>query len=121
SSLGCWRSPLVRHAVQSVSAGWLAVRSADAGRAELHADARAARPGCLRYGVLPGALAGAAHDEQVTVAKQITQRGAAASDRAHRQRARIAERDDRDDRLAHLPAQRVTVPGDAVAAVAVQA
>src|ERR1700678_2711505 len=50
---------------------WLQIQaqsSADAAGPELDADARAGRPGCLGDGVFPGALAAAAHDDQVAVA-----------------------------------------------------
>ncbi|MGH3276055.1 MAG: hypothetical protein ACRDNZ_17235 [Streptosporangiaceae bacterium] len=45
---------------------------ADAARAELDADPRANRAGRLGHGVLPGALAAAAHDEQIAVADVMT-------------------------------------------------
>src|SRR5579862_2735398 len=46
---------------------------------ELHADPRAGGLGGLRHGVLPGALAAAAHDEQVPMPDLVPDRGAAAA------------------------------------------
>ena len=72
-------------------------------------------------GVLPGALAGAAHHDQVAVAHLDRDRLAAAA-RAQGQPARVADRDDRDHGvLGPAAADGVAVPGDAVAAVAVVA
>src|SRR5258706_4913815 len=73
---------------------------ANAGRAELDADPRARWLGCLGNRVLPGALASAAHHEQVAVPDQVTQRLAAVA-RAQHQSSRVPERDDRHDGLAY--------------------
>src|SRR5258708_5816110 len=74
---------------------------ANAGRAELDADPRARWLGCLGNRVLPGALASAAHYEQVAVPEQVTQRLAAAVARAQPESSRVPERDDRHDGLAY--------------------
>src|SRR5205823_3225851 len=95
--------------------------SADAPWAELDADARAGRPGGLGYRVLPGALAAAAHDEQVAVTHLVPD-GRAAAARTQRQRPRGADGKDRDHGvLGRAAPDGVAVPGDAVPAVAVQA
>src|SRR5258706_3234020 len=74
---------------------------ANAGRAELDADPRARWLGCLGNRVLPGALASAAHHEQVAVPDQVTQRLAAAVAPAQHESSRVPERDDRHDGLAY--------------------
>jgi transposase len=75
----------------------------------------------FRHRMLPRALAGAAHDEQVAVCHFVADRRAAAA-RPQRQRARRADRNDRDHGvLSGAATDRVAVPGDAVAAVAVVA
>src|ERR1017187_5182107 len=94
---------------------------ADSGRPELDADPWSGRTGGLRDGVLPGALAGATHNQQVAVADHESQRGPAAMARAQQQRTGIAQRHDSHDGLAGLAAGGLAVPGDAVPAVAVQA
>ena len=87
---------------------------------ELDGDAGAGVGG-LGDGVLPGALAGASHHQQVAVAHRERDRGAAASG-AEQQSPRVAERDDRDHGVLGLPApDGVAVPRDAVATVAVVA
>src|SRR5262249_48323693 len=50
---------------------------ADAAWAELHADPRTGGPGGLGDRVFPGALAAAAHDQQVAVAEVVPDRGPA--------------------------------------------
>src|SRR5689334_11440679 len=78
---------------------------------ELHRDPR---PGVrdLGDGVLPRALAGAAHHDQVAVAHLDHHRVGAAQAGAEVQLARIAERDDRDHRVGGLAAaDGVAVPG----------
>ena len=75
----------------------------------------------LGDGVLPGALAGAAHHDQVAVAHLEGDRVAAAA-RPEGQPTRVAERHDGDHRVGVLAAtDRVAVPGHGVAAVAVEA
>ena len=63
--------------------------SAHSGRAELDGDPRADRPGRLGHAVVPGALARATHDDEVTVAgghlgRRIHRPGGAAPGRAAR-------------------------------------
>ena len=71
--------------------------------------------------MLPRALAAAAHHEQVAVAKVAAEPRAAAA-LAEQQGARRAQGDDRDHGVLRPPApDRVAMPGNAVAAVAVQA
>ena len=73
------------------------------------------------HGVLPGALAGAAHDDEVAVAHLERERLTAAA-RPERQPSRVSEGDDRDHRVVGATSpEPVTVPGDAVAPVAVVA
>src|SRR6476620_1480751 len=97
-------------------------RSAHAAGPELDADARPDRPGGLGDRVLPGALARAAHDDEVAVAEHVPHGLPAATARAQQQGPRRADRDDRDHGvLGAAAADRVAVPGDAVAAVAVEA
>src|ERR1022692_910810 len=101
--------------------GLRAAGSADSARPELDADTRSGRAGGLGYGVLPGALATAAHHQEIAMAEVMAQRRAAAA-RAEQQRARRADRDDRDHGVRGLAASDgVAVPGDAVLAVPVQA
>ena len=96
-------------------------RLAHAARPELDADPRPDRPGGLRDRVLPGALAGAAHHDQVAVAELVPD-GRAAAAGPQQERPGRAERDDRDHGVLGLAAaDGVAVPGDAVAAVAVEA
>ena len=64
--------------------------------AELHADPRAGA-GDLRDRVLPRALGGTAHDEEVAGEQRERECLAAPLARTHAQRARRPERDDRDD------------------------
>ena len=95
--------------------------SAHPARAELHADPRSDRLGRLRHGVLPGALAAAAHDQQVAVTDLEPQRRATAP-RAQQQRPRRAQRHDGDHGvLGPAAPDRVAVPGHAVPSVPVQA
>src|SRR6185437_14526464 len=90
--------------------------------AELDADPRPHRPRGLGYGVLPGALAGTAHDHEVAVAELVPQGLPATPARTQQQRAWGAEGEDRDHRVLGAAApDGVAVPGDAVAAVAVEA
>src|ERR1017187_5524958 len=95
--------------------------SAHAPRPELHADPRPDRLGRLGYGVLPGALAAAAHDQQIPIPDLEPQRRATAS-RPQRQDPWRAQRHDRDHGVLSLAApDRVPVPRDAVSPVPVQA
>src|SRR5919107_4473357 len=88
---------------------------------ELDADPGAHRFGGLRDAVLPRPLARATHDDQVAVPQGEPQTLPAA-DRAEQQRPRRPERHDGDHGVgAPSAAESVTVPGDAVAAVAVEA
>jgi hypothetical protein len=73
------RSPASRH-----RGAW---RSGDAGGAELHADPRADRLGGLGDAVLPGALAGPTHHDEVTVPERELQ-ARPATGRPEHQRAR---------------------------------
>src|ERR1700722_12777625 len=98
-----------------------AYRSADAAGPELDADARARRARGLGHGVLPGALATAAHHEQVPVPEDVAL-GFPATARAQQQRPGLTERQDRDHRvLGGAAPDGVTMPGDAVPAVPVEA
>src|SRR6202020_1389635 len=95
--------------------------SADSARPELDADPRTGRAGGLGYGVLPGALAAAAHHEEIAMAEVVAD-GRAAAARAQQQRAGRAHRDNRDHGVRGPAApDGVTVPRDAVPAVPVQA
>lgn len=77
--------------------------------------------GGLRYRVVPGALAAAAHHDQVAVPELVPHCMAAAA-RSQQQRARRADRDDRHHRVDVAPApDPVAVPGHTVATVAVEA
>ena len=80
-------APQLRRGAVGVRAGFSARR-----RAELDADPGADRAGGLEDGVLPGALAGAAHHEQVAVADRERDRLAAAA-RAQRAAARASPSD----------------------------
>jgi hypothetical protein len=74
------------------------------------------RPVRFRHRMLPRALAAAAHDEQVAVPHFVADPRVAAA-RPQRQRARRADRNDRDHGVLNGAAtDRVAVPGDAVAA-----
>jgi hypothetical protein len=92
--------------------------SALVGVPELDADARRRGPG-LGHGVLPGALTGAAHDEQVPRTGQVRDRepatGGSQPEGAYR-----TERDQRDHGLRQLTRDAVAVPGDAVGTVPVE-
>ena len=71
--------------------------------------------------MFPGALAAAAHHQQVAVAEVVAERGTAAA-WPQQQRPRGAERHNGHDRvLRPAAARRVPMPGDAVPAVPVQA
>src|SRR6516165_10544231 len=95
--------------------------SADPARPELHADPRPDVLGRLRHRVLPGALAAAAHDQQVAVPDLIPPRRTAAP-RPQAERPRRAQRQDgHHGVLARAPPVPVAVPGHAVPAVPVQA
>src|SRR5690348_3964229 len=61
---------------------------------ELNADPRPDRLGGLRHGVLPGALAAAAHDQQVAVPDLEPQRPLPSLARPQQQRPRRAQRQD---------------------------
>jgi hypothetical protein len=78
-----------------------------------------ARMADLRDGMVPGALAGTAHDEQVPSPGQVRDARSTAL-RAQPERTRLTEGDQRHRRLRQLPGDAVTVPGDAVGAVAVE-
>src|ERR1700722_11196676 len=98
-------------------------RSAYAARAELDADPRAGRAGRLGHGVLPGALAAAAHDDEVTV-PEVVPEGASTlvGPGSQQERPRLAERDYSDHRvLPRAAPDGVAVPGDAVPFVPVEA
>jgi len=99
----------------------------DAARAELDADPRPRGTRRLGHGVLPGPLAAAAHDEQVTMPEVVSQRAViapavtGAGARAEQQRARRPQGQDGDHRVLGAAApDGVAVPGDAVPAVPVQ-
>src|SRR6266852_3636515 len=95
--------------------------SANSAWPELDADPRSGRPGGLRYGVLPGALAATAHHEKITVPKIMAECRAAAA-RPQEQRTGRADGDDRDHGVRPGAApDRVAVPCDAVPAVPVEA
>ncbi len=95
--------------------------SADPARAELHADPRPGGPGRLGHGVLPGALAAAAHHQQVPVADLVPQRRAATPGAKHQGPRRAQGQDGDHGVLRGAAADPVTVPGDAVPAVPVEA
>src|ERR1700733_4079078 len=103
------------------------IRSAHAPRTELDTDPRAGRTGRLGHGVLPGALAAAAHDDEVSVPEVVPAAagvlaGAGAAARPQQQRAVLAERDDGDHRvLRRTTPDGVAVPGHAVPLVPVEA
>src|SRR6476646_4161820 len=87
---------------------------------ELDADPRPHGLRRLRDAVLPRALAGAAHDDQVAVPERKPDAGSAA-DGAEQQRPRGTEGHDRDHRVGRpSAADPVAVPGHAVASVAVE-
>lgn len=90
--------------------------------AELDADAGPDGACRLGDGVLHGALAGAAHHDEVAVAEGEAQQGGAAVAGAQDEVAGVADGEDRDEGvLGGGAAVAVAVPGDAVAAVAVEA
>src|ERR1700722_7123250 len=90
---------------------------------KLDADPRSGRTGRLRYPVLPGPLAAAAHHDEIPVPQVVPERRAgAAVPRSQQQRPRLPEGDDRDHRvLARAAPDRVAVQRDAVAPVPVEA
>ena len=90
-------------------------------RAELHADPWPGRPGRLRHRVFPGALAAAAHHQQVAVADLVPQRRAATPGPEQQGPRRTQGQDGHHGVLLRTPADPVTVPGDTVPAVPVQA
>ena len=99
---------------------------AHAGGPELDAYSRPDRSCGFGNGVLPSSLAAAAHDEQVTMTQFEAQRLRTLADRlstwTQLQRARLSDREDRHHCvLGAAPADRVAVPGNAVAPVAVVA
>src|ERR1700722_12186507 len=114
-------------------------RSADAAWTELDADPWAGRAGRLGHGVLPGALAAAAHDDEVPVPEVVPDGADTSADAvittlpgtgalpgagpwAQQQRPRLAERDDRDHGvLGRAAPDGVAVPCDAVPLVPVEA
>src|SRR4051812_45486754 len=72
--------------------------------------------------MLPGALARAAHHQQVAVAEIVPDRASATAARSEQQSARRAEDDQRDHRVVRAaPPDAVAVPGHRVPAVAVEA
>jgi hypothetical protein len=110
---------LLQRFLLAVTAAWLLGWSAwSVGLPEHHADARAGRS-ALGDRVLPGALAGSAQDQQVAVAGRQAHRPAAAGG-AQEEAPGAAQRHQRDDGLPPGPTDPVAVPGDAVAAVAVE-
>src|SRR5690606_5648846 len=96
--------------------------SPDAPGPELDADAGPRRAGGLGDRVFPGALATAAHDDEVAVAEVVAERAAAAAAGPQQQGAGEADRQDgHHGVLRAAAADGVAVPGHAVAAVAVVA
>ncbi len=85
------------------------------GRPELDADARVG-PGKLGHAVQPGALAAAAHDQQIAPTGGEDQ-GSATRFRTQQKSARRAYRNDGDHRIAAMPADPVAVGSDAVLTV----
>src|SRR5690242_21094703 len=77
-----------------VASGKARAVSAHSAGTELNADPRPDRLGGLRHRVLPGALAAAAHDQQVTVAHLEPQRPLSSLAGAQQQRPRRAQRQD---------------------------
>src|SRR4051794_35104771 len=99
----------------------MTVASEDVARTELHADPRADRAVRLRYGVLPRALAGPAHHDQVAVPERVADLGVPA-DRTQLQLAWGSERHDRDHGVVRpTAADPIAVPRDRVVAVPVVA
>ncbi len=95
--------------------------SPHAANPELDRDPRADGLGGLQDGVVPGALARPAHDDEVAVPGRAPARRAAAA-RTEDERPVGADREDGDDRvLAPGAADPVAVPGHRVVAVAVEA
>src|SRR6266516_689769 len=78
---------------------------ADAAGAELHADPGAGGPRGLGDGMFPGALAAAAHHQQVAMAEVVAERGTAAA-WPQQQRPRGAERHNGHDRVLRPAAAR---------------
>lgn len=108
--------------VRRLELGFRADRgSADAARAILDADAGASAAG-LGDRVVPGALAGAAHHNQVAVSERESERDGPAAARAERKVARVAQGRGGDHLfcMEYRPGP-VTVLCDAVAPVAVEA
>src|SRR4051812_37279069 len=116
---GAWRT--IHASGGPLQGGSATPGSGHAAGPELHAHAGTDRLGGLRDAVLPRALARAAHDHQVAVPEGKAQ-ALAAAHRTEHQRTGRTERDDRDHRVrGPAPADAVSVPGDAVAPVPVQA
>src|SRR6266496_3586468 len=101
--------------------------SADAAGAELDADARADAAGGLGDRVFPGALARAAHHDEIAMAERVSDRRTHGTTRPTRSRpqgqyASITDGQDGDHRVLVVPApDPVTMPGHAVPTVAVEA
>src|SRR5215204_5181071 len=99
----------------------MTLASEDVARTELHADPRAHRAARLRHGVLPGALAGPAHHDQVAVPERVADLGVPA-DRTELELAWGSERHDRDHGVVRAATpDPVAVPRDRVMAVPVVA
>src|SRR3546814_522704 len=97
------------------------VRSPDAAWAELDADAGPDRACGLGDRVFPAALTCPAHHQEISVPGREPDARAAAA-RSQQQGAGSSDRHDRDHRVVGGAApDRVAVPGDAVAAVAIEA
>src|SRR3954454_7835641 len=100
--------------------GWLAEVVAP-GWAELDADPCAEAAGRLWDRVQPGALAASSHHEEIAVT-DLQAQSRTSGLRPQCERSDGAQREDRDHRvLRALTRDAVSVPGDAVVAVAVQA
>src|SRR5439155_13508270 len=89
------------------------VQAVSEGQADAQAGARH-----FRHAVLPCALGEAAGEEEVASTQHERGRRAALL-RTHEEPARLAEGDQGDDRLLDLLGDAVSVPGHAVASVAV--
>src|SRR5664279_3563544 len=95
--------------------------SGDSGRPELDADPGPDTTAGLGHGMFPGALAAAAHHDQIPVAERKTQPSPTTA-RAKLQHPGGADGQDRDHGVSVRTAtDSVSVPGHAVVSVAVQA